>query len=409
MPVNYQTPDPAALHPVPGVRLGVTMAGVRKANRRDLSVIALDEGSSVAGVFTSNRFCAAPVQVCREHLASGSSIRAILVNTGNANAGTGADGLARARQSCEALAGQLGVKPDQILPFSTGVIMETLPVDRIIAGLPGAIAALKADNWSEAAAGIMTTDTVPKAASRQVQIGGVTVTLTGISKGAGMIRPNMATMLGYVATDANVAPGLVQALVTEAANASFNRITIDGDTSTNDSFVLIATHQARHARIESLDSAEGKTLRAALIAVSQELAQAIVRDGEGATKFITVQIDGGRTEAECQAAAYAIAHSPLVKTAFFASDPNLGRILAAVGYAGITDLDQTLIEMHLDDVHVVTKGGRRAEYREEDGQRVMKQAEITVRVSLGRGNASATVWTCDLSHDYVSINADYRS
>ena len=409
MPVNYQTPDPAALHPVPGVRLGVTMAGVRKANRRDLSVIALDEGASVAGVFTSNRFCAAPVQVCREHLASGSSIRAILVNTGNANAGTGTDGLARARQSCEALASALGVERDQILPFSTGVIMETLPVERIIAGLPGAIAALKADNWSQAAAGIMTTDTVPKAASRQVQIGGVTVTLTGISKGAGMIRPNMATMLGYVATDANVAPGLVQALVTEAANASFNRITIDGDTSTNDSFVLIATHQAKHARIESLDSAEGKALRAALIAVSQELAQAIVRDGEGATKFITVQIDGGRTEAECQAAAYAIAHSPLVKTAFFASDPNLGRILAAVGYAGITDLDQTLIEMHLDDVHVVTKGGRRAEYREEDGQRVMKRAEITVRVSLGRGSASATVWTCDLSHDYVSINADYRS
>jgi glutamate N-acetyltransferase/amino-acid N-acetyltransferase len=409
MPVNYQTPAPASLHPVPGVRLGVTMAGIRKANRRDLSVIALDEGASVAGVFTSNRFCAAPVQVCREHLASGAAIRAILVNTGNANAGTGADGLARARQSCEALAAQLGVSARQILPFSTGVIMETLPVDRVIAGLPGAIAALKADNWAEAAAGIMTTDTVPKAASRQIQIGGATVTLTGISKGAGMIRPNMATMLGYVATDANVAPALMQALVSEAADASFNRITIDGDTSTNDSFVLIATGKAAHARIESLDSAEGLALRAALIAVSQELAQAIVRDGEGATKFITVQIDGGRSEAECQAAAYAIAHSPLVKTAFFASDPNLGRILAAVGYAGIHDLDQTLIEMHLDDVHVVTRGGRHPDYREEDGQRVMKQSEITVRVNLNRGAASATVWTCDLSHDYVSINADYRS
>ncbi|XHS80129.1 bifunctional glutamate N-acetyltransferase/amino-acid acetyltransferase ArgJ [Burkholderiaceae bacterium UC74_6] len=409
MPVNYQTPEAASLHPVPGVRLGVTMAGVRKANRRDLSVIELAPGSSVAGVFTANRFCAAPVQVCREHLAGGREIRAILVNTGNANAGTGADGLARARQSCEALAGLMGVQPSQILPFSTGVIMETLPVDRIVAGLPGAIAALKADNWSEAAAGIMTTDTVPKAASRQVQIGGATVTLTGISKGAGMIRPNMATMLGYLATDANVAPHLMQALVKEAADQSFNRITIDGDTSTNDSFVLIATHQAKNARIESLDDADGRALRAAIVAVAQELAQAIVRDGEGATKFITVQIDGGKTEDECRLAAYAIAHSPLVKTAFFASDPNLGRILAAVGYAGITDLDQTLIEMHLDDVHVVTQGGRNPSYREEDGQRVMKQSEITVRVDLKRGKASSTVWTCDLSHDYVSINADYRS
>ncbi|WP_077033858.1 bifunctional glutamate N-acetyltransferase/amino-acid acetyltransferase ArgJ [Pelomonas sp. KK5] len=410
MPVNLQAPDPASLHAVPGVRLGVTMAGIRKANRRDLSVIELAPGSSVAGVFTANRFCAAPVQVCREHLAlGGNEIRAILVNTGNANAGTGEDGLARARQSCQALAGAMGVKPAQILPFSTGVIMETLPVDRIVAGLPAAIAALKADNWAEAAAGIMTTDTLPKAASRQVQIGGATVTLTGISKGAGMIRPNMATMLGYVATDANVAPGLLQALVKEAADASFNRITIDGDTSTNDSFVLIATHKAAHARIDSLDSAEGQVLRKALIEVSQQLAQAIVRDGEGATKFISVVVEGGKTEEECKLAAYAIAHSPLVKTAFFASDPNLGRILAAVGYAGIADLDQTLIDLHLDDVHVVTKGGRRPEYREEDGQRVMKQAEITVRVGLNRGTATTTVWTCDFSHEYVTINADYRS
>ncbi|MDN3922122.1 bifunctional glutamate N-acetyltransferase/amino-acid acetyltransferase ArgJ [Roseateles violae] len=412
MPVNLSAPDPASLHAVPGVRLGVTMAGVRKANRRDLSVIALDEGASVAGVFTKNRFCAAPVQVCREHLeaqAGSGGIRAILVNTGNANAGTGEDGLARARQSCAALAQLMGLQPTQILPFSTGVIMETLPVERIVAGLPAAIAALKADNWAEAAAGIMTTDTLPKAASRQIVIQGQTVTITGISKGAGMIRPNMATMLGYVATDANIAPGLLQSLVTEAADASFNRITIDGDTSTNDSFVLIATHKAAHARIESLASPEGQALRAAVIAVSQQLAQAIVRDGEGATKFITVTIEGGRDEAECQLAAYAIAHSPLVKTAFFASDPNLGRILAAVGYAGIADLDQTLIEMHLDEVHVVTKGGRHPGYREEDGQRVMKQAEITVRVDLRRGAARTTVWTCDLSHDYVSINADYRS
>ena len=409
MPVNLTAPDPASLHAVPGVRLGVTMAGVRKANRRDLSVIELVAGSSVAGVFTQNRFCAAPVQVCREHLAGPHGIRAILVNTGNANAGTGADGLARARQSCAALASLMGVDAQQILPFSTGVIMEVLPVDRLIAGLPAAIAALRADAWGEAALGIMTTDTLPKAASRQVQIGGATVSVTGISKGAGMIRPNMATMLGYVATDANIAPGLLQALVTEAADASFNRITIDGDTSTNDSFVLIATHQADHARIESLDSAEGQALRAAVIAVAQQLAQAIVRDGEGATKFITVTVEGGRDEAECKLAAYAIAHSPLVKTAFFASDPNLGRILAAVGYAGISDLDQTLIDMHLDELLVVQAGGRHPDYREEDGQRVMKQAEITVRVSLNRGTASTTVWTCDLSHDYVSINADYRS
>ncbi|RQO57404.1 bifunctional ornithine acetyltransferase/N-acetylglutamate synthase [Paucibacter sp. KBW04] len=410
MPVNLSAPDPASLHPVPGVRLGITQAGIRKADRRDLSVIELIEGASVAGVFTKNRFCAAPVQICREHLAKdGNQIRAILVNTGNANAGTGADGLARARQSCEALAGLMGVQAEQILPFSTGVIMETLPVDRIIKGLPAAIAALRADAWGEAALGIMTTDTVPKAASLQVQIGGQTVTLTGISKGAGMIRPNMATMLGYVATDANINPALMQALVSEAADASFNRITIDGDTSTNDSFVLIATHKAAHARIDSLDSAEGQVLRAALIKLSQQLAQAIVRDGEGATKFITVTVDGGRNEAECKLAAYAIAHSPLVKTAFFASDPNLGRILAAVGYAGIDDLDQTLISLHLDDVHVVRDGGRHPDYREEDGQRVMKQSEITVRVNLQRGAATATVWTCDLSHDYVSINADYRS
>lgn len=409
MPVNLSAPDPASLHPVPGLRLGVTMAGIRKADRRDLTVVLLDEGSSVAGVFTKNRFCAAPVQICREHLEADRGIRAILVNTGNANAGTGEDGLARARQSCTALAGLLNIAPEQVLPFSTGVIMETLPVDRIVAGLPAALAAAKPDNWAEAAAGIMTTDTLPKAASRRVQIGGHTVTVTGISKGAGMIRPNMATMLGYVATDANIAPELLQALVTEAADASFNRITIDGDTSTNDSFVLIATHKAGHARIESLASAEGQALREAVIAVSQQLAQAIVRDGEGATKFITVKIEGGRDVAECQLAAYAIAHSPLVKTAFFASDPNLGRILAAVGYAGIADLDQTLIEMHLDDVHVVTKGGRHPAYREEDGQRVMKQSEITVRVQLHRGVAEATVWTCDLSHDYVSINADYRS
>jgi len=409
MPVNLRAPNPSDLHPVPGVKLGITMAGIRKANRRDLTVVTLDEGSAVAGVFTKNRFCAAPVQLCRQHLAANMGIRALLINTGNANAGTGEDGLVRARSSCIALARLLSISPEQILPFSTGVIMETLPVDRIEAGLPAALADSKADNWAAAAEGIMTTDTLPKAASRQITIGGQTITITGISKGAGMIKPNMATMLGYVATDANIAPGLLQALVTEAADASFNRITIDGDTSTNDSFVLIATRQAQHAEITDLNSTDGQALRAALIAVSQQLAQAIVRDGEGATKFITITIEGGQDEAECQKAAYAIAHSPLVKTAFFASDPNLGRILAAVGYAGIDDLDQSLIELHLDDVHVVTKGGRRPEYREEDGQRVMKQSEITIRVGLARGKATATVWTCDLSHDYVTINADYRS
>jgi glutamate N-acetyltransferase/amino-acid N-acetyltransferase len=409
MPVNLIAPDPASLLPVPGVRLGVTMAGVRKANRRDLSVIALEEGAAVAGVYTTNRFCAAPVQLCREHLAGGSAIRALLINTGNANAGTGADGLARARQTCQALADLIGCQPQQVLPFSTGVIMETLPVDRIAAGLPAALAALRDDGWGEAALGIMTTDTLPKAASRRIEIGGVPVTLTGISKGAGMIRPNMATMLGFVATDANIAPALLQPLVKEAADASFNRITIDGDTSTNDCFMLIASRKARHAEITSLDSADAATLRAALIAVAQELAQAIVRDGEGATKFIAVTVEGGRDDAECKLAAYAIAHSPLVKTAFFASDPNLGRILAAVGYAGIADLDQGLIDLHLDDVHVVARGGRRPEYREEDGQRVMKQSEITIRVGLNRGSATTTVWTCDLSHDYVTINADYRS
>jgi glutamate N-acetyltransferase / amino-acid N-acetyltransferase len=409
MPVNLQAPNPKDLHPVPGVKLGIAMAGVRKANRRDLTVVTLAEGSHVAGVFTRNRFCAAPVQLCRQHLGTRVGSRAILINTGNANAGTGEDGLVRAFSTCVALARHLEIAPEQVLPFSTGVIMESLPNDRIEAALPAALADLKDDNWASAAEAIMTTDTLPKAASLQVTIGGRTVTLTGISKGAGMIRPNMATMLGFVATDAVIAPNIMQSLVHEAADRSFNRITIDGDTSTNDSFLLIATGQAGHDPITRLDSADGAAFRDALIAVSQQLAQAIVRDGEGATKFITVQVDGGKNEAECRHVAYAIAHSPLVKTAFFASDPNLGRILAAVGYAGIDDLDQTGIDLFLDDVHVAKEGGRHPDYREEDGQRVMKRSEITVRVDLHRGDATTTVWTCDLSHDYVSINADYRS
>ncbi len=409
MPVNLSAPDPAALFPVPGVRIGVAEAGIRKANRKDLTVVLVDEGAAVGGVFTQNRFCAAPVQVCREHLQKNFGIRAMVINTGNANAGTGEDGLARTRATCIALARKLEIAPEEVLPFSTGVIMEPLPIDRIEAGLPAALADARPDNWARAAEGIMTTDTIPKAFSAKVKIGGAEVTISGISKGAGMIRPNMATMLGFMATDARIDPALVQPLARQLADASFNRVTIDGDTSTNDSFVVIATQKAANPVITSLESADGQALLQAMQDVARQLAQAIVRDGEGATKFITVRVEGGRNDAECRQVAYAIAHSPLVKTAFFASDPNLGRILAAVGYAGIEDLDQTGIDLYLDDVHVAVKGGRNPAYKEEDGQRVMKKSEITVRVVLGRGEAADTVWTCDLSHDYVSINADYRS
>jgi glutamate N-acetyltransferase/amino-acid N-acetyltransferase len=409
MPVNLPLPDSATLFPIAGVRIGVTEAGVRKVGRKDLSVVLIDEGASVAGVFTTNRFCAAPVQVCREHLATGLGVRAMLINTGNANAGTGADGLARARSTCLALSSRLGIAAQQILPFSTGVIMEPLPHERIEAGLQAAIADAKPDNWMRAAEGIMTTDTVPKAFGTQVKIGGQLVSITGISKGAGMIRPNMATMLGFIATDACVGQALMHQLALELAEGSFNRVTVDGDTSTNDSLVVIATNKVGHAVIDSLDSSDGKALKNAMLGVARNLAQAIVRDGEGATKFITVQIEGGRDAQECRKVAYAIAHSPLVKTAFYASDPNLGRILAAVGYAGVDDLDQGSIELFLDDVHVATHGGRNPNYREEDGQRVMKKSEITVRVDLGRGSATETVWTCDFSHEYVTINADYRS
>jgi glutamate N-acetyltransferase/amino-acid N-acetyltransferase len=409
MPVNLPLPDSATLFPIAGVRIGVTEAGIRKVGRKDLSVILLDEGASVAGVFTTNRFCAAPVQLCREHLQAGQGIRAMVINTGNANAGTGADGLARARSTCVALAQQLGINAQQVLPFSTGVIMEPLPHDRIEAGLPAAIADAQPGNWLRAAEGIMTTDTVPKAFGVTATIGGKRVHVTGISKGAGMIRPNMATMLGFIATDACVQQSVMQQLALELAEGSFNRVTVDGDTSTNDSLVVIASNQAGHAAIDSLDSADGQALKAAMLEVARKLAQAIVRDGEGATKFISIRVEGGKDAAECRKVAYAIAHSPLVKTAFFASDPNLGRILAAVGYAGIDDLDQGRIELFLDDVHVAAQGGRNPNYREEDGQRVMRQSEITVRVGLGRGTAMDTVWTCDLSHDYVTINADYRS
>ncbi|MBK6323620.1 bifunctional glutamate N-acetyltransferase/amino-acid acetyltransferase ArgJ [Candidatus Aalborgicola defluviihabitans] len=409
MPVNLPPTDLSSLFPIAGVRIGVTEAGIRKVGRKDLSVVLLDEGASVAGVFTTNRFCAAPVQLCRQHLQTGQGVRAMVINTGNANAGTGADGLARARSTCVALAQRLGIGEQQVLPFSTGVIMEPLPNDRIEAGLAAAIADAQPGNWLRAAEGIMTTDTAPKAFGAKITIGGKPVHITGISKGAGMIRPNMATMLGFIATDACVNQSVMQQLATDLAEGSFNRVTVDGDTSTNDSLVVIASNKAGHAEIESLNSADGQILKAAMLGVARNLAQAIVRDGEGATKFITVHVEGGKDSAECRKVAYAIAHSPLVKTAFFASDPNLGRILAAVGYAGIDDLDQSHIELFLDDVHVATQGGRNPAYREEDGQRVMRQSEITVRVGLGRGAAADTVWTCDLSHDYVTINADYRS
>jgi glutamate N-acetyltransferase/amino-acid N-acetyltransferase len=409
MPVNLSAPNSSELYPISGVQIGVAEAGIRKVNRKDLTVVLIDGGASVSGVFTQNRFCAAPVQVCREHLEAKLGIRAMVINTGNANAGTGQDGLVRARSTCATLAKKLAIQTAQVLPFSTGVIMEPLPLDRIEAGLAAAILDAREGNWLRAAEGIMTTDTVPKAFGAQLTIGGAVVSITGISKGAGMIRPNMATMLGFMATDACVDQSVMQQLARELAEGSFNRVTVDGDTSTNDSFVVIASNKAAHAPIKSLDGTDGRALKAAMMGVAKKLAQAIVRDGEGATKFISVKVEGGKTAGECRKVAYAIAHSPLVKTAFFASDPNLGRILAAVGYAGIDDLDQTGIDLFLDDVHVAVKGGRNPAYREQDGQRVMKQSEITVRVVLGRGTASDTVWTCDFSHEYVTINADYRS
>jgi glutamate N-acetyltransferase/amino-acid N-acetyltransferase len=411
MAVNLPLPVSANLKPVAGVALGHAEAGVKKPNRKDVLVLKVAPEATVAGVFTLNRFCAAPVQICKENLANATAdkpIRALVINTGNANAGTGEAGLAHAHQVCNGLANLLECDPAQILPFSTGVILEPLPVDRIIAGLPQAIGNLAEDNWFNAAHAIMTTDTQPKAASRTVSIGGKTVTLTGISKGAGMIKPNMATMLGFLAFDAKVAQPVLNKLVKDVADRSFNCITIDGDTSTNDSFIIMATG-AGELVINSESDPEYAALAAAVTELSQNLAQQIVRDGEGATKFMTITVEGGKTVEECRKIAYSIGHSPLVKTAFFASDPNLGRILAAVGYAGVDDLDVSKVNLYLDDVWVAKNGGRNPDYKEEDGQRVMQQSEITVRVNLARGDATATVWTCDLSHEYVSINADYRS
>ncbi len=407
MPVNLPPPRREDLLPIDGVELGWTEAGIRKAGRKDLLVVRLAEGTQVAAVFTQNRFCAAPVTVCRLHLEAAPGIRALVVNTGNANAGTGESGLAAARSTCTATADLLGCAASQVLPFSTGVIMEPLPVDRLIAGLPAAVARLAPDHWLEAAEAIMTTDTLPKAVSKRVVIGGKAATITGIAKGAGMIRPNMATMLGFVATDAGIGAALLEHLTRTAADASFNRITIDGDTSTNDSFVVIATGRGA-LRIDRDDDSALAPFSAAITAVATELAQAIVRDGEGATKFIEVRVDEAADEDEAARVAYAVAHSPLVKTAFFASDPNLGRILAAAGNAGVP-FDPRRVQLLLDDVWVVRDGGRHPDYREEDGQRVMKGAEILVHLKLGRGESGTRVWTTDFSHDYVSINADYRS
>jgi glutamate N-acetyltransferase/amino-acid N-acetyltransferase len=408
MPVKLNSPEAASLLPVKGVQLGFAEAHVRKPNRKDVLVMTLVEGSKVAGVFTLNQFCAAPVILCKDFLAQKSGIRALLVNTGNANAGTGEEGLNRAKQTCVALAGLLNLQVNQVLPFSTGVILEPLPVDKVVAGLPAAIANLKEDNWLNAAEAIMTTDIVAKGTSRQIQLGGKTVTITGISKGSGMIHPNMATMLGYIATDAAVTQSALESIIQYAVNKSFNCITVDGDTSTNDSLILMATNLAGNTEINEV-STDFIALRDAMTDVAIELAQAIVRDGEGATKFMTVKIEGGRDEAECRKVAYAIAHSPLIKTAFFASDPNLGRILAAIGYAGVDKLDVNTLKLYLGDVLVAENGGRAAAYLEEQGSAVMKEPEILVRVDLARGDASCTVWTCDFSYDYVKINADYRS
>ncbi len=409
MPVNLTSPVAAELSPVAGVALGIAEAGIKRPNRKDLLVMQLCDGARVAGVFTTNRFCAAPVTVAREHLAQPEGIKALLINTGNANAGTGEQGIQDARMTCAALAGLLNCKLGQILPFSTGVIMEPLPVAKIAAGLPAAVTNMRADNWYDAAHAIMTTDIVAKAISKQVVVDGVTITITGIAKGSGMIHPNMATMLGYIATDAAISQQLLQEMVREAANRSFNCITVDGDTSTNDALMLIATGQSKLKEVTAFDSRAYYDLVEAVAEVAIHLAQAIVRDGEGATKFITIKVEGGKNTDECKKIGYAIAHSPLVKTAFFASDPNLGRILAAIGYAGVADLDVTALKLYLDEVLVAEHGGRAVSYREEDGQRVMQQSDITIRVVLNRAATNVTLWTCDFSYDYVKINASYRS
>ena len=407
MAVNFPTITAEQLHPVAGIELGFAQAGIRKADRKDLLVIRVAEGTSVSGVFTTNAFCAAPVHVCKRHLALKHGIRALIVNTGCANAGTGEHGMRDAEATCGELAQLLNIQDSQILPFSTGVILEHLPMDKLVGGMPAAIANLTPDNWYNAAQAIMTTDTLPKAVSQQIQLDGKTITITGISKGAGMIKPNMATMLGFIATDAGIPQADLDTMMRRIADQSFNCITIDGDTSTNDSFIVMASGASGVQC--TAGTVEFAAIEAALTAVAQTLAQLIVRDGEGATKFIRIAVEKAASAAEAKTIAYSVAHSPLVKTAFFASDPNLGRILAAIGYAQVDGLDVNAIDVYLDDVHVATAGGRHPEYTEAQGQTVMNQAEITVRIVLNRGSANGNVWTCDLSHDYVSINADYRS
>ena len=399
--------DLPVLHPVSGFELGIACAGIKKPGRRDVVLMRCAEGSSVAGVYTQNAFCAAPVVLCKQRMQS--APRYLVTNTGNANAATGDAGLQAANAVCQELAGLVGCPIEQVLPFSTGVIGEPLPVAKITAGLPAALADLAEDNWALAAEGIMTTDTLPKGASVQFQHDGATITVTGISKGAGMIRPNMATMLGYIATDAAVSQAILQNILHDATNKSFNRITIDGDTSTNDSCILVATGQTSVAPITEAKGELYTALREAINQVAMQLAQAIVRDGEGATKFVTVQVQGGANQQECLDVAYAVAHSPLIKTALFASDPNWGRIVAAIGYAGIENFNTEQVNVYLDDVCIVARGGRAASYTEEQGAAVMQQAEILIRIELGRGACAETIWTTDLSHEYVRINAEYRS
>src|SRR5690554_2935920 len=408
MAVNLVIPPQSEIHAVKGVKIGIASAGIRKAGNKDITIFQFAPNTAIAGVFTTNRFKAAPVQLCEAHLASDKDPQALVINTGNANAGTGEPGLVDARKTCETVAELLQLRPSQVLPFSTDVILEPLPMEKLLGALPAAVADLQDNNWFNAAYSIMTTDTQPKIHSTQLQLEDQTITITGISKGAGMIRPNMATMLGFLATDVGIAPDLLQEMTRAIANKSFNRITIDGDTSTNDSFVIAATGQSG-IHIDSVANPHYAQVFQALKEAAIDLAQKIVRDGEGATKFITITVEKAATSEEARKIAYAIAHSPLVKTAFYASDPNLGRILAAIGYAGVTDLDVSQLRLWLGDVLVAIDGGRNPNYLEADGKRVMEQSEILVRVDLARGEHSETVYTCDFSHDYVSINADYRS
>jgi glutamate N-acetyltransferase / amino-acid N-acetyltransferase len=405
MAVNLSVPNDKQILAIDGVQVFIGQAGIKKPKHDDLTLVVLNSVNSIGAVFTQNRFCAAPVQIAKQHLVAGTGVRALVINTGNANAGTGQQGLADAKFICEKVAQQIGCQASEVLPFSTGVILEPLPVNKIVAALPK----VKVGHWPQAAAAIMTTDTVPKMASRTVYIDGHKVHFTGIAKGSGMIHPNMATMLGFVFTDVSIAQPLLQQMVAEVAATTFNAITVDGDTSTNDSFVVVATGKSPLSRIVSMSSKNYAAVKIVLADLALELAQAIVRDGEGATKFITIDVRHALTEAEARQVGYAVARSPLVKTAFYASDPNLGRILCAIGYAGIADLDVAAIKVYLGDVLVAEKGGRASSYTEEAGQQIMAQDEITVTIDLARAEAQAKIYTCDLSKEYVAINADYRS